>query len=405
MAFALERAAALSFLLLAAALPWSIAPMSIAVVLCGVLTVALWWRSGGPRWVRTPIDLPALGWLAALAIATAAGLDPSGSAGRITKGLLLAIVPVAAYHGRDPKLVRRAVVVLLISAGIATLYALVKFAAQGGVFPVRVRGAVGHPLTYGGQAMLLATLAAALLVRSRDRRWRVGAAALLALLVPALLGSYTRSAWIGTLVAFGTILAFTRARWLAGLAAAVLALLVLLPHGYKERASSAFDPRSGWNVERVHLWTAGWRMFREHPITGVGLQDLRPLIERYRSPDAHETHGHLHSVYAQIGATMGVVGLLAFAWLAVGLYRAAGRRLRANLRLGANGAASRSGADGIGIGLRLAAVAALTGFLVAGLFEWNFGDEELLDFLFVLVGLAFAASGWERDWDDAPPSS
>ena len=217
MSSALERAAALSFLVLAAALPWSIAPMSVAVALCGALTLAAWWLPGGARWVRTPLDFPALGWLAALVAATVASQDPSGSAGRITKGFLLAIVPVAAYHGRAPKLARRAVAVLLASAAVATIYALTKFVAQGGVFPVRVRGAVGHPLTYGGQAMLLATVAVAILLRVRDRRWRIAALALVTLLVPALLGSYTRSAWIGTLVAFGVLIAFTRARWLAAL--------------------------------------------------------------------------------------------------------------------------------------------------------------------------------------------
>jgi len=38
----------------------------------------------------------------------------------------------------------------------------------------------------------------------------------------------------------------------------------------------------------------------------------------------------------------------------------------------------------------------LAGFIVAGLFEWNFGDEELLYGLYTLVGLAWAA----RRWDD-----
>jgi hypothetical protein len=57
--------------------------------------------------------------------------------------------------------------------------------------------------------------------------------------------------------------------------------------------------------------------------------------------------------------------------------------------------------DGLGLALRLAVVAALTGFLVAGLFEWNFGDEELLDLLYTLVGVAFAASGWGWEWPGA----
>src|SRR5206468_9785808 len=259
------------------------------------------------------------------------------------------------------------------------------------------------------QAMLLATVAAAILLRVRDRRWRIAAFALLTLLAPALLGSYTRSAWIGTLVAFGVLLGFTRARWLAGLAALVVVLLLVLPHGYRERALSAFDPSNPWNVERVHLWTAGWRIFQAHPITGVGLQDLHPWIERYHPPGPHEQHGHLHSIYVQIGASMGIVGLAAFTWLAIGLFRTAGHRLRRDLRAGPGpqpievaaavpaGAVEPPGTDGIGIALRLAAVAAITGFLAAGLFEWNFGDEELLDLLFTLVGLAFAASGWRRE--------
>jgi len=40
--------------------------------------------------------------------------------------------------------------------------------------------------------------------------------------------------------------------------------------------------------------------------------------------------------------------------------------------------------------------AALVGFLVAGLFEWNFGDEELLYMLYTLIGLAWAARNWSE---------
>ncbi len=398
MSSALERGAALSFLLLAAALPWSIAPMSIAVVLCGALTLACWWRPGGERWVRTPVDAAGLAWLAALAIAALAAEDRAGSVHRVTKGFLLAIVPLAAYHGRDPRLARRAVAVLIVSAAAATIFALATFVAQGGAFPVRVRGAVGHPLTYGGQAMLLAILSGSILLRSRDRRLMAGACALLALLAPALLGSYTRSAWIGAVVGFGIVIALTRPRWLPALAAALVALVLVMPSGYRERALSVFHPHGVWNRERLSLWDAGWRMFREHPVTGIGLQDLKPWVERYRSPEAHEPpHGHMHNVYLQILVTMGLVGFAAFAYLVVALVRTAARRIRVDQGSGEG--------DPLGMALRIAAVAAIAGFLVAGIFEWNFGDEELLHFLFTLVGLAFAASAWRGVRPAGPPSS
>jgi len=141
------------------------------------------------------------------------------------------------------------------------------------------------------------------------------------------------------------------------------------------------------NLERTYMWDAGARMFRDHPWTGVGLQDLRPLYDRYRLPQAHERPGHLHSIYVQIAASMGLIGLAAFVLLYGSLFRTASSGLRAMLR-----------APDLAAGLRLGVTGALAGFLVAGLFEWNFGDEELLYLLYVLVGTAWAA----RRWNAAP---
>jgi hypothetical protein len=381
---ALDRAAALSFLLLAAALPWSIAPMSIGVVLCVVLTLAAWWAPGGARWQRTPLDWTAVGWIAALVIASVFALDPARSFPRVSKGLLFVIVPVTAYHARDPKIARRAVTALLVSAVPATIYALARFVHDGGAFPARVKGLVGHPLTYGGQVTMLATIAMSLLLVG-PRRWRWPVAALFALLLPALIGSYTRSAWIATIAAAVVLLARVKARLIPVVAAVALAALFVLPGNYRVRALSAFDVKSVWNVERVYMWGAGVRMLRDHPATGVGLEDLHEVYPRYRDPRATEPVGHLHNLYVQVGATMGIVGLAALAWLLAGMFRTAGRRWRDPLPR-----------DDLGSALRLAAVAALVGFLVAGLFEWNLGDEELLDFLCVVLGMGFAASGWAR---------
>jgi O-antigen ligase len=228
----------------------------------------------------------------------------------------------------------------------------------------------------------------ALVARGPSRRWRIGGAAFLTLLVPALIGSYTRSAWIATGVAMCVILVRARARLLPLVLVAAAATLWLAPQHYRERALSSFDTKSVWNVERIYMWEAGARMFLDHPATGVGLEDLSRLYRRYRSPRATEEHGHLHNIVVQVGATMGIVGLAALAWLLVGLFRATGYRWREALP-----------ACSLGSVLRLAALAALAGFLVAGLFEWNLGDEELVDFICVLIGMGCAAGRW-----DAAPS-
>ena len=110
--------------------------------------------------------------------------------------------------------------------------------------------------------------------------------------------------------------------------------------------------------------------------------DLHAIYDRYRSPQATERAGHLHNVYVQIAATTGAAGLAAFAFLMVSAFRAVASRLR-----------ERS----LGGALRLGVTAALAGFLVAGVFEWNFGDEELLYPLWMLAGLAWGSRSWRRE--------
>src|SRR5258705_6450764 len=133
------KASTLSFLLLAAALPWSVAPMSIALVLCAALTILVW-QLGGVRWVSTPVDPPALAWIAALCLASLFALDPHASWPRVIKGFLLLLVPVAVYHARDERVARRAVAGLLISAGRAPVFAPPTLGLAGPRLPNRFQG-------------------------------------------------------------------------------------------------------------------------------------------------------------------------------------------------------------------------------------------------------------------------
>ena len=382
---ALGTASAIAFLVLIAALPWSIAAMSIAAGLCLVLTVAHLARGGRPVWVRSPVDLPGLGWLLALMVAALFAQDRAASLPRIGKGLMPVLVGVAALHTASRRQGERAVVVLLISSTVAALLGWGVWIADGASFAARARGPTGHYMTFAGQLMLAVSLAAGIGLCARDRRWRFAAWGAAIATGLALAGTFTRSAWIGTLVALGLLLAVIRPWWTLVLAVGVLAAFALAPASYRDRMSSAFDPRHPTNVERLYMWEAGVRMLRDHPVTGVGLQDLHVLYDRYRSPASRERVGHLHNVSIQIGATMGGVGLVAFVLLYLGLLRAATDGLRAQL-----------GRGSVSAGVRLGAVAALAGFFVAGLFEWNFGDEELLYYLYTLVGIAWASRVWEK---------
>ncbi len=357
--------------------------MSVGLGLAGALTVATWLRDRREWRLHGPLVLPALGWIAALALAAWFAEDRAASLPRVAKGFLPAIASMAAFHARGRRAGERALKVLLASAVVAALLGLILWIARGAAFPERARGPVGHYMTFAGQLLLWLPVACGVALCMRPPRWwgmALGAALAGGVTLAA---TFTRSAWIGLFVALAVMLALARPRWLAALALATALLVGLAPAPFRERLASSFDPAHASNVERGHMWDAGVRMFRDHPVTGVGLQDLHAVYDRYRSPESREPAGHLHNVWVQIAATMGGVGLTAFVWLYAALLGAAARGLRAQLRAG-----------GLGAGVRLGVTAALAGFLVAGLFEWNFGDEELLDLLYTLVGIAWAARGW-----------
>lgn len=378
-------AAGVAFLLLVATLAGPIAPMGIATALTAVATLACFVHAPRPVWPRTGVEWPAMGWLVAMLVVSLFALDRDASWPRFTKGLMPWLVPLAAFHARDARRGRNALLVYLLVTALVSVYGLGVWVAKGASFESRARGLAGHYMTFAGQLLLQIPVAVGVALAARDRRWRLGAAAVAVLAFVALAATFTRSAWLGAFVACALMFGITWPIGLVALAVAGVAAWFLAPGAWGERLHSVADPKNLWNRERVFMWDAGVRMFRDHPLTGVGLQDLHALYDQYRSPDSVERAGHLHNAYVQIAASMGLVGLAAFAWLYGALLRAASGGL----------AALRE--RGLGAGVRLGVTAALVGFLVAGAFEWNFGDEELLYHLYVLVGLAWATRHWPSE--------
>jgi len=382
---ALERAAGVAFLLMVVSLPGPIAPMGITTALCGVLTVAVMVRARRVEWPRTPVDPAAFGWMAALVVASVFSLQPAASWPVIKKGFFPLLVGLAALRARDRATGERVLATYFGATALVACIGIDLWLRNGASFEARARGLSGHYMTFAGQLALMLPVAVSVAVSDSRRLWRWGAGTAAVLALAALAVTFTRSSWIGVAVSLAVIAAAWSPVAVGAVALVAAAVFVFAPGTLGARLRSIFDPHNPWNQQRVYMWDAGWRMFRDHPVTGVGLQDLHALYDRYRAPGASERAGHLHNVFVQIAAQMGAVGLAAFAWLYGSFVRAAVSGLRPQLKR-----------RGFAAGLRVGVLAMLAGFIVAGLFEWNFGDEELLYGLYTLVGLAWAA----RRWDD-----
>ncbi len=386
----LARAAGWSFVLFAAAMPLAMAPMNVAGGLCVALTLAVWLTRPGPRRVRTPLDLPAVAWLAAMGLSTLLALDRAASAASLGKGLIPFVAAFAAWHALERRRGAAAVAALLVAGSVASLIGCAGFIAAGGRYPVRAIGLTGSWMTFGLQLLLLVSLAWGIAITARGRAWRLGAVAAALAGMAGLAASFTRSAWLGLAAALAVLLGLRRPRLLMVLALVAALAYVALPGDFGERLRSAFDPAHEANRERMLMWEAGGRAFRDHPISGVGLQNLTTLLEGYRSPQATERPAHVHNSYLHVALGTGVVGFLAFLTLCVALVVTC-----------AAGPPGLRRASGLGAGVRLGVTAGASGFLLAALFDHAFADEQLLFLLFTLAGLAFAA----REWDDGGPET
>ncbi len=146
--------------------------------------------------------------------------------------------------------------------------------------------------------------------------------------------------------------------------------------------------RSLWNLrdvtvqERFSMWRSGWRMTRDYPWTGTGMGAMRDTYQRYREPHApiapHRRLSHLHNNVVQITAERGLIGLAW--WLAIWvMFFAYTWRIYGRLGLQAGPAKA----------LVVGSVASVAGFWVAGMFEHNFGDSEVVTLVYFLMALPF----------------
>ena len=225
---------------------------------------------------------------------------------------------------------------------------------------------------------LLATLPRLFTGLSGWRWWMPPAWALSGL---GLLATYTRGAWLGFLVGAVTLSLLLRRLWVLGAIGAglVLALLVLPAGPLEHRIKSLVDPADPTLRERLYMWESALAIARDHPLTGVGVGQVKVVYPRYARPEAvKKTASHLHNTPLQILAERGVLGLAAWVWIWVAFFVRAGRLLG---RLGPDQGRER--------GLVAGSLAAIVGFLVAGLSEFNFGDSEVVMVAYALMALPF----------------
>jgi len=359
--------------------------ISAAYVVAG-LVLAAWVASlvrerRWPRSLRSPFTYLA-GILALLTAASAVfSRDPAVSARHLPGLALLLLVPAAMDLVDD---VGRARSVTLALAAAGTALALVgiwQFFHGGDDLANRIRATLSHYMTLAGLTTLAAGLLLGLALEGRGR-WRlVGLVSAVPLC--AVLLTYTRGAYVGICAAALLYLGVRRPRGLLLLAPALVAVFLVAPAEIRGRIRSIADLSDRTNRDRIAMLRAGGRIVRDYPVFGLGPDMVKLYYPLYRDPDAPRwTVPHLHNNAMQIAAANGLFAAAVYAvWVLLFLARVI-------VRLRSERAPERAA---VWAGALLAGSA----IVVAGLFEYNFGDTEVEMATLLVFALPFSEAAGE----------
>lgn len=363
-------------------LSWTVAGAHIALGIAAVLVLLRGALCRSWMLARTPADAAFVAFALALCLSAARALPATSNPEPLKKLLLIPFVHVTAAALNSSQRARTGLRLFVIALAVTAIVAGSVFLLRAHAPGARLRS-TNHYMTFSG-LLLLALPLAGTAAATGPRRLRPAYALATFVMAWAMLLTLTRGAWIGAGVALAVVVARVRRRWLVFVPLLAAAALFLAPAPYRQRALLTFDPTYFSNADRVQMWKAGLAMWREHPWTGVGLGDLKPIYREFASADVPRTYGHLHNDWVHLLATTGILGTAAFAWLMVGFGRIV---WRSDARAG----------DPELRALALGAWGSFWGFQTMGLFEWNFGDVEVMLALYFLVGALQASARLQPD--------
>jgi len=371
----------------------SISVMQTAYILALIAWAIRVYLQSGTRQLRLPLLIPFSAFLLASILATLLAVEPFASLIELRNVfeafVFYLIVNQVTTEERATTLVR----VLVATTTIVALYGLSQSFTNGVNF--RVRGTMDSKMTFAGLLMLVDLMTLAQLLFRTHRRQLVWAIPALFLITAALLMTQTRSAWCGLMVGCCVLFGLRKKVLLLAVPLVALIVLLLVPQTIKVRMLSIADRREITAQERLSMWSSGIHMIRDHPWTGVGMGAMTRIYAHYREPDSpvdpRRRIGHLHNNIIQVAAERGLLGLACWLWI-WGAYGYQTWRIYG--RLGPEHRQARA--------LVVGSLASVIGFHIEGLFEYTFGDSEVITLTYFLMALPFVIQRVglsSQEWD------
>lgn len=202
----------------------------------------------------------------------------------------------------------------------------------------------------------------------------------------ALIVTFSRGAWLGTLMGeiFLLIFVFSKKtrfevrfsfRFFLGMVFLYGAFLLFFANNlHLERELDR--PENIW--WRFGIWNIGMEMIKDKPFFGHGINTFMRVFQAYRGSFAAPTYAH--NCYIQLAAETGIVGFVCFVWIVIKIFGEALRTIRVNFAQGGDHLKA----------LVLAFSSGVFAFLVHSFFDTQFYSLQLSVYLWFMVGMLVA---------------
>ncbi|MCK5579841.1 MAG: O-antigen ligase family protein [Candidatus Omnitrophica bacterium] len=291
------------------------------------------------------------------------------------------------------KYIRRFLCVVLLTTFLTCIDVLIQFYITGHdifrgreVFGGRATGPFKQANMLGGYLACVSPLVfSALYVMRKKSCARYFMAVFFVFALWGVFISFSRGAWVG----LGAGLVF--GLWITKRKVAVMGIVGLLVLMFFSYSFLSAEMKHRFRVDpdnitatarwRVDLWKGSFKMIKDRPFFGHGLNIYMNLFQEYRTKLSGQFEywpSYAHNCYIQIAAETGVVGLSCFLWIIGLFFKKAGERLEVFWQSGEEGVVF----VGLTVGLFI--------FLVHSFFDTNFYSLQLVAFFWLLLGAAVA---------------
>src|SRR3989338_775428 len=257
---------------------------------------------------------------------------------------------------------------------------------------------LGHSITLGGRptaafktsnglggylTVAIPAIFAAIFFKKKNLYYRVLTPVIFLLLLWSLILTFSRGAWLGTFLG-GMLMLFifffhrqkTKLYLSLGFFLVIVSLYLLLLLILAGSSSSDLLARFNTILWRVNIWRDSIPMIKDNPLFGHGINTYMPLFEAYRTDIGGANPTYAHNCYIQLAVETGIVGLCAFLWIIVELFR---KSIICLDRYWANN-----------YNLTILVMGLLSGifaFLVHSFFDTHFYSLQLSVYLWFMIGL------------------